>query len=183
MLILMTASGAEIAHAHDAYVNGVRDAQLRIREHFRETAGPNADGSLESLVKIGPWFFAQLPEMGETTSSEWIPPWWNPADPPAGAVGGNVSPFTRQQLRLIDEMHAYVAEVLMRHIPGAEWIVIKGSRKNVRFGTTVLKVSGSRQFYPLSLVYNSAINIVQLDKPVSPTIFYDEVRRAIDVVD
>lgn len=183
MLILMTAAGAEIAHAHDAYVNGVRDAQLRIREHLRETVGPNADGSSKSLVEVGSWFFAQLPEMCETSSSEWMPPWWNHADPPADAEGGNASPFTRQQLRIIDEMHAYVAEVLMRHVPGAEWIVIKGSRKNIRFGTTVLKVSGRRQFYPLSLVYNSAINVVQLDKPVSPTIFYDEVRRAIDDVE
>lgn len=183
MLILMTASGAEIARAHDAYVNGVRDAQLRIREHLRETAGPIADGSLDSLVEVGSWFFAHLPERSETSLSEWIPPWWNPADPPAEAEGGNVSPFARQQLRLIDEMHAYVAEVLMRHVPGAEWIVFKGSRKNIRYGTTVLRVSGRQQFYPLSLVYNSAINVVLLDKPVSSTIFYDEVRRAIDDVE
>lgn len=183
MLSLMSASKEEIARAHNAYLDGVGDARGRIREHLRETGGPQADGSLESLLGIGTWFFEHLPERDEAAPTDWIPAWWDPTSPPAGEGVETHAPFTRQQLRLIDEVHAYVAEVVMTKASGSKWVVYKGGKKDVRNGDTVIQLDKHRQFYPLSLVYNSAINIVLLDKPVSPTIFHDEVRRAIDDVE
>ena len=180
MLILMYASKEEIARAHHAYLDGIGDAQGRIREHLRETGGPEADGSIESLRGIGLWFLKHLPETAEAASTSWIPTWWDPQLPPAGEDVETHSPFTRQQLRLIDEVHAYVVEVVMAHVPGAHWVVFKGGRKNVRNGDTVIQLDKRRQTYPLSLVYGSAIRVVLLDKPAEPALFYDIVRRDID---
>jgi hypothetical protein len=179
MLILMTASKEEIARAHHAYLNGIDDAQGRIREHLQATGGPEADGSIESLRGIGQWFLDHLPETAEAASTSWIPAWWNPLVPPAEAGVETHAPLTRQQLRLIDEVQAYVAEVVLGHVPGAHWVVYKGSRKDIRFGTTVIQLTKRRQFYPRSLVYKAALNAVLLDKTVEPTIFYDVVRRDI----
>ena len=180
MLTLMYASKEEIARAHHAYLDGIDDAQGRIREHLRETGGPEADASIESLRGIGLWFLEHLPETAEPATTSWIPAWWDPQSPPADAEGGEHSPFTRQQLRLIDEVHAYVAEVVMAHVPGAHWVVYKGCKKNVRNGDTVIQLDKRRQTYPLSLVYGSAIRVVLLDKPAEPALFYDIVRRDID---
>ena len=179
MLTLMYASKEEIARAHHAYLDGIGDAQGRIREHLRETGGPEADGSIESLRGIGQWFLEHLPETAEPMPTSWIPAWWNPQSPPSGDGVDTHSPVTRQQLRLIDEVHAYVAEVVMTHANKAQWVVYKGRRKNIRFGTTVIQLGKRRQFYPKSLVYKAAVNVVLLDKPVEAALFYDVVRQYI----
>lgn len=179
MLTLMYASKEEITRAHHVYLNGIDDAQGRLREHLRETGGPEADGSLESLRGIGAWFLDHLPETAEPASTSWLPAWWNPQSPPAGDGVDTHSPVTRQQLRLIDEVHAYVAEVVMSHVPAAHWVVYKGCKKDVRNGDTVIQLDKKRQFYSLSLVYKAALNVVLLDNFVRPTIFYDVVRRDI----
>jgi hypothetical protein len=179
MLTLMYASKEEIARAHHAYLNGIDDAQGRIREHLRATGGPDADGSLESLRGIGAWFLEHLPETAEPASTSWIPPWWDPQLPPAGDGVDTHSPFTRQQLRLIDEVQAYVAEVVMGHVPGAHWVVYKGCKKDVRNGDTVIQLDKRHQFYPRSLVYGSALDVALYDRPAEPTRFYDIVRRDI----
>jgi len=183
MLTLMSSSKDEIARAHHAYLIGVGEARARIREHLRATGGPDADGSIESLGNVGQWFFEHLPERDEATPTDWIPAWWDPQLPPAGEAVETHAPLTRQQLRLIDEVHAYVAEVVMTHASGAKWVVYKGSKKDVRNGDTVLQLNKRRQFYPLSLVYKAALNVVLLDKFVSPTIFSDLVRRDIGDAD
>ena len=183
MLTLMHASKEEITRAHHAYLNGISDAQGRIREHLWETGGPEADGSIESLRGIGQWFLAHLPETAEPLATSWILAWWDPQSPPAGDGVDTHAPFTRQQLRLIDEVHAYVAEVVMTHVPGAEWVVYKGCKKDVRNGDTVIQLNKRRQFYPLSLVYKAALNEVLLDKPVEAALFYDVVRQYISDAD
>jgi hypothetical protein len=183
MLSLMSASKEEIARAHHAYLDGIDDAQGRIREHLRATGGPDPDGSIESLANIGPWFFEHLTERDEPVSTDWIPAWWDPQLLPAGAGVETHAPLTRQQLRLIDEVHAYVAEVVLNHASGAKWVVYKGGKKDVRNGDTVLQLDKRRQFYPLSLVYMAALKVVLLDNVVRPTIFYDVVRRDIGDAD
>lgn len=179
MLTLMYASKEEITRAHHAYLDGIGDARGRIREHLRETGGPNPDGSVESLPGIGQWFLEHLPETAEPMTTSWIPTWWDPLVPVAGDGVETHAPLTRQQLRLIDEVQAYVAEVVLGHVPGAHWVVFKGSRKNIRFGTTVIQLDKKRQFYPKSLVYKAALNVVLLDKPVEAALFYDVVRQDI----
>jgi hypothetical protein len=183
MLTLMSASKEEIARAHHAYLDGFDDARARIREHLRATGGPDADGSIESLPGIGAWFFKHLPERDEAAPTGWIPAWWNPQVPPAGEDVETHASLTRQQLRLIDEVQAYVAEVVMTHASGAKWVMYKGSKKDIRHGTTVVQLDTRRQFYPLSLVYKAALNVVLLDKFVRPSIFYDVVGRDIGDAD
>ena len=179
MLILMYASKEEIARAHHAYLDGIGDAQGRIREHLRETGGPEADASIESLRGIGSWFLEHLPETAEPMPTSWIPAWWNPLVLPAGDGVETHAPVTRQQLRLIDEVQAYVAEVVLGHVPGAHWVVYKGRRKDIRHGTTVIQLDKRRQFYPRSLVYKAALTGVLLAKPVEAALFYDVVRQYI----
>ena len=183
MLSLMSSSKEEIVRAHHTYLDGINDARGRIREHLRATGGPDPDDSIASLANVGPWFFEHLAQRDEATPADWIPAWWDPQLPPAGEGVETHAPLTRQQLRLIDEVQAYVAEVVMRHVPGAQWVVYKGSKKDVRNGDTVIQLDKRQKFYPLSLVYSSAVNVVLYNKPVRPTIFYDVVGRDIGDAD
>jgi hypothetical protein len=179
MLNLMSASKAEIAVADAAYRRGIVLAQARLREHLLAAGGPEANGSVESLAAIGSWFLQHIQDADDGSVVESIPAWWDPSFPVAGSGVEGDGPFTGQQLRLIDEVHAYVAEVLMNEIPGAQWEIYKGSKKDLRNGSTVLKLKGHLQAYSLSLVYGAALNTVLYSRPVSGNLFFDEVSKSI----
>lgn len=175
----MSTSKAEIAVAHVAYRKGIIAAQSRLREHHAATGGPRADGSVESLAEICGWFLKQLEDEQDDSSNAWVPAWWDPTKPLAGSGDERAGPFTGQQLRLIDEVHAYVAEVLMNEIPTAEWVIYKGSKKDLRNGSTVLQLKGRLRTYPLSLVYGAAIRLILLHKQVDERLFFDRIAEEI----
>ncbi|WP_143544625.1 hypothetical protein [Salinibacterium xinjiangense] len=80
---------------------------------------------------------------------------------------------------MIDEVHAYVAEVLLNEIPGAEWTIYKGGKREVRNGETVLKLKGRLQAYPQTIVYSAAIDVVLLGKAVTDRWLFDYVSDKI----
>lgn len=47
---------------------------------------------------------------------------------------------------------------------------------HIRHGKTFIQLDKRRQFYPLSLVYGSALDVAQYKRRVEPTIFQDLVR-------
>ena len=179
MLNLMNASKAEIAAADAAYRVGVVHGQARLRDHLRDTGGPEVDGRLESLAALGAWFLQHIEAKPDSAAEEWIPAWWDPNAPLADSGSEHPGPFTGQQLRLIDEVHAYVAEVILNEILGAEWTIYKWGKRDVRNGKTVLKLTGRLQAYPQSVVYGAAIDVVLLKKTISDRWLFDYVSDRI----
>ena len=173
MLNLMNASKAEIAAADAAYRIGVVDGQNRVRTHLRDTGGPEADGKLASLAGIGSWFLQHIQDVDDRSVLDGVPAWWDPTSPLAGSGVEGDGPFTGQQLRLIDEVQAYVAEVLLNEIPGAEWTIYQGGKREMRNGKTVLKLRGRLQAYPQTIVYSAALQLVLLEKAVSDRWLFD----------
>ena len=183
MLILMNASKAEMAAAHARYLRGVADTHVRLRSHLRDTGGPEADGTLGSLKDIGYWFMEHLNDKASSFPEGWLPAWWGDT-PTADSSKDATCPLTRQQLNLIDEVHVYIAEVLLREVPGSEWVIYRGHKRDWRYGTTVLRLKGERHTFPLSLVYGVALHMVQGNtKVLWPDVFFDVVTREISATD
>lgn len=168
MLNLMSSTREEIERVHRAYTAGIDDAVAHLRSVW--PAGSELDFSVESLGPVGVWFAENL-ENGLDVGDSWLPAWWDPKLPPAGESEGHCGPFTRRQLKLIDDVHAYEAEVMLRNIPGSKWVIYKGSKKDWRNGETVLQLSRKLKGFPLSLVYGSGIDVVLMDKPIDTELF------------
>lgn len=168
MLSLMFSSREEIERVDRAYRAGIDDAVAHLRSEWGLDS--ELDFSIDSLGAVGVWFAEKL-ENGLDADDTWLPAWWDPKLPPAGSFEGHCGPFTRGQLKLIDDVHAYVAEVMLRNIPGSAWVVYKGSKKDVRNGDTVLQLNKRLKTFSLSLVYGSAVGAVLLDKPVDTELF------------
>lgn len=175
MLNLMWASREEVERAHRAYVAGIDDAIA----HFQTVwPGEELDYSIESLGRVGAWFAEKL-EDGLEVDSGWLPAWWDPKKPPAGEGDGHAGTFTRRQLKLIDDAHAYIGAVVLRTVPDAQRVVYKGSKKDHRNGDTVLQLDKRMTTYPLSLVYGSAVGAVLLDKPVDTELFREVMKDQV----
>jgi hypothetical protein len=56
--------------------------------------------------------------------------------------GGRNRPFTSSQLALLDEVKAYLGEVLTTAIPGAHWVIYKGHKQDFRNGLIMLGGKG-----------------------------------------
>lgn len=173
MLILKEASKAEMQAAHEAYLLGIEEARNRIREHLRESGGPQADGRLESLRGIGAWFLKTLFAGPGAPADDRLPSWWDPEKPLAGSGAPAAAPITAQQLLLIDEVHAYVSEVLMNAIPHAEWVIYTAEKREWRYGQTVLRIAKKKYSFPLSLVYGIALHVVAEGTSVSADVLLD----------
>lgn len=165
--------------ANEAYLRGIAEARIRFRAHLRESGGPEADGTRESLAAVGAWFLHHLRDNSRDRKDPWLPAWWNPRTPLAGSREKGAAPFTRQQLRLIDEVHAYVAEVLLNEIPGAEWVIYTAHKRESRYGQTVLKLGRNTYDFPLSLVYGVAIDVVRLERTVDEDVLLDAASKII----
>lgn len=180
MLNSMTFTREQAQSHHFAYVAGIADALRHLNSVWH---GDVLDFSVASLRAVGEWFTNNL-SSGLEADSTWLPVWWDSHLPPAGAAPGHTGPLTRGQLKLIDDVHAYEAQVLLRNIPGSRWIIYKGSKRDFRNGSTVLQLSSSLKGFPLDLVYGQAVDFVLQDKPPNALLFHewtrDQVRIATD---
>lgn len=172
----MSSSREEVERVDRAYRAGIDEAVAHLRTVWNPA--PESEFSLESLGPLGEWFALKL-DSGLDVDASWLPVWWDPNLPPAGSFDGHCGPFTREQLKLIDDVHAYVAEVMLHNIPGSKWVIYKGSKKDWRNGSTVLQVSRKLKGFPLSLVYGAGVREVLLDKPVDTQLFRDITREDV----
>lgn len=176
MLNLMWSTPEEIERAHRTYVAGIDHAVAHLQSVWPK--GSQLDFSLDSLGPAGV-FFAEKLEHGLDVDDSWLPAWWDPKLPPAGESDGRCGTFTRRQLKLIDDVHAYVAEVMLRSIPGSKWVIYKGAKKEYRNGSTVLQLSKRLKTFPLTLVYKSGVGAVLSDKPVDPELFREVMKGQV----
>ena len=134
MLNLMNASKAEIAAADAAYRMGIVDEQARLRAHLHDTGGSEVDGQLGSLPALGAWFLRHIEAEPDSAVEERVPAWWDPDRPFADSGSEETGPFTGQQIRLIDEVHAYVADVLLIEICGRNGRSITTAKRSCETG-------------------------------------------------
>lgn len=179
MLNLMSSSPEEIERHRVAYIAGTYEAIAHLTTVW---PGKPLDYSVDSLGLVGEWF-AENMEVGLKVDDSWLPSWWNPDLPPAGDGPGHTGPFTRRQLRLIDDVHAHYAAVVLANARGTRWIVYKGHRKDIRNGTTVIRLTRKRNHYALSLVYKCALRAVPDKEPVSTNLMREYAWKSIAIAD
>ena len=98
-----------------------------------------------SLDAVNGWFLTHINERHETETTD-LPSWWDPAKATAETAEGQNRPFTSAQLALIDEMQAYVAEVMTTARPDAKWVIYTGHKLESRNGQSMLQIGNSRPF-------------------------------------
>lgn len=84
----------------------------------------------------------QLVDDAEPDGLSGTPRWWGDAESASIPEGVPGRLLTAQELRLVDEVGAYLATVLAEAVPGAEWIVLhdKRHKNNVAENETMLKM-------------------------------------------
>lgn len=179
MLNLMDASREEVAEADRQYRAGIVDALARFAARWADAGHDALHGSVESLLAVGEYFLSEIRSPTVHAPPAWLPAWWDPQAPLATGAPTEERPLTRDQLMLIDEVHAYYAEVVMSHAPAAHWAIYKGSKKEWRNGKTVLYLTRSRNGYPLSLVHGAAIRTVLLGEVVETSQLFDYATKSI----
>lgn len=147
-------------HEHfESYVAGIEIGAQALRAHAVE-AGLVADSSVTSLAGIGDWFVSELVSP-RSPYADRSPASWDPAVPFAGdgSAVGQIAPFTRQRILLIDEVSSYLAEVLICAFPTAKWVTFVGRRRELRRGSTLLQLGDKKwPAQPLDIVYLQALH-------------------------
>jgi hypothetical protein len=173
----MNANRERVAELHETYVTGLESARDRLQARLSAPSGPQLDGSVESLDPLNGWFLIRIKERHETETVE-LPSWWDRAFPGAETgVPGN--PFTSMQLALIDEVQAYVGDVMTKSRPDAKWVIYKGHKRDFRNGMTMLQIGKGKPYPVLDLVYKEALGIVVSGRDVPVDTLSAEVRDAI----
>lgn len=153
----------QIARLHESYLGSLPLSQKRLKNRFEEGLGVVLDSSIESLVPLFRWFVKHLHEIVDVPVST-LPSWWNPHTPTADAGDPKRYPFTRLQLELIDEVQAYMAEVMQAVRPDAKWVIYKHGKYDINNGLSMLDL-GKKQFLSTRVVvYTVALG----------TVFYDQ---------
>jgi hypothetical protein len=155
----MNASREKREELHEVYVGGLESARDRLRARLSAPGDPQVDGSVESLDAVNGWFLTHIKERSDTETVE-LPSWWDPDKPTAETAEGRNRPFTSSQLALIDEVQAYLGEVLSTAIPGAHWVIYKGHKRDFRNGLTMLEVGKERPLPVRDVVYKEALGVV-----------------------
>ena len=171
----MSASREKRKELHEAYVRELEPALTRLRLRLSGPGDPQLDGSIESLDAVNEWFLALIKERHDTETVE-LPAWWDPL-PAIGTPGGG--PFTSSQLALIDEVQAYLGEVLIAAIPGAHWVIYKGSKRDFRNGLTMLEVGRGSPLPVRDVVYKEAVGIVLSGREVAVDTLSSWVREEL----
>ena len=161
----MDAAHEDIVRAHAAYQNDLVKASARLREHLRSTDGPVADGSVDSLIAINLWFQERLILEANRPGGQSIPAWWGSA-PLVESDSHEAGPFTSQQLMIIDVVQAYLAEVMLETLPGAELAIYSGDPSDWRNGQTAVRYGLHRFEFPVSVAYSIALDVVLYRRPV-----------------
>ena len=181
MLNLMHSSRDEVAEADRRYRAGIVDASARFAVRWAGTGREMLDGSVESLLAVGAFFLSEIPRPAVHAPPTWLPAWWDTQSPLTIGEPTEDRPLSRDQLMLIDEVHAYYAHVVLSHCPGASWTIYRGSKKEWRNGKTVMRLTRSRKGYPLSLVHGAAIRIVFFDESWDSAQFFDYASKSIGI--
>ena len=174
----MSASREKREELHEAYVSGLESARDRLRARLSAPRDPQLDGSVESLDAVNEWFLTHIKERHETETVE-LPSWWDPV-PALGTPGSG--PFTSSQLALIDEVQAYLGEVLTTSIPGAKWVIYKGHKRDFRNGLTMLEVGKGRPLPVRDVVYKEALGVVLSGREVAVDTLSSWVREKLDAL-
>ena len=174
----MNASREKVAELHEAYLRSLEPAQARFRVRLSEPDDPRLDDSIESLDAVNAWFLTRILEPRDAETAD-LPSWWNPARPTAESGMPGSGPFTSMQLALIDEMQAYVAEVMTKARPDATWVIYKGHKLESRNGQTMLQIGKGRPFPVRSAIYNEALNAFLYRREVPVKQHSELVRTAL----
>lgn len=174
----MSASREKRAELHDEYVAGLEPALKRLRARLCAPGDPQLDGSIESLDAVYEWFLTHIKERHETELVE-LPSWWDPARPTYESSAPGSGPFTSAQLALINEVQAYLGEVLTIAIPGAHWVIYKGHKRDFRNGLTMLEVGKGRPLPVRDVVYKEALGVVLSGREVEVDTLSSWVREEL----
>jgi hypothetical protein len=139
----------EDAEAYFAdYTGAVPERSARLRGEVGESV---LDGSPESLVPLWEWFLSR-----EHEGQSELPQWYEP-DPPELAAQ-RLSPA---MLRDVDAIAAYLAEVFLRTVPGAEWGIGK-LPKRMEYeaqNKPIVKLPGAGDVDPVGVAYSLAVRV------------------------
>lgn len=171
----MSASREKREELHEAYVSGLEPARDRLRARLSAPSDPQLDGSVESLVAVNEWFLTHIKERHDTETVE-LPSWWDPL-PALGTPGSG--PFTSSQLALIDEVQAYLGEVLTTSIPGGHWVIYRGHKQDFRNGLTMLEVGKGKPLPVRDVVYKEALGVVLSGREVAVDTLSSWVREKL----
>ena len=174
----MNASREKRKELHEAYVRELEPALARLRIRLSGPGDPQLDGSIESLDAVNEWFLTLIKERHETETVD-LPSWWNPASPTDESDIPGSGPFTLVQLALIDEVQAYLGEVLIAAIRGAHWVIYKGSKRDFRNGLTMLEVGRGSPLPVRDVVYKEAVGVVLSGREVAVDLLSSWVRKEL----
>jgi hypothetical protein len=156
-----------------AYLADLPHLVERLQQRLTRTSGPASDGSVAGLASLGAWLVEQL-DRDEPDGLEGTPRWWvhTGSKPPYHAPG---QLLTDNQLRLVDEVGAYLATVLTDAVPKATWIVFhdKRHKNNASENETMLKMPNKDVVNPASFVYGVAIRRCLYQREAEPNVLYD----------
>ncbi|PPK94235.1 hypothetical protein CLV92_108137 [Kineococcus xinjiangensis] len=140
----------------EAYVAALPELVERLRRRAERTGGPVLDGGVDSVQPLGGWFFEQLAADAEDGLSEY-PMWWQPGAENSKGFFGEPAPSLRQ-VRLIDEVAAYLAHVVQASVPEAQWTIYRRDPKyrDIKQHRTVLE-GPFGVIDPVAVVYKQAI--------------------------
>ena len=174
----MSASHEKREELHEAYVRELKPAEAHLRNRLSGPGDPQLDGSVESLDAVNEWFLTRIKEPKETETAD-LPSWWDPARPTAESGVPGSGPFTSSQLELINEVQAYLGEVLTTAIPDAHWVIYKGHNRDFRNGLTMLEVGRGRPLPVRDVVYKEALGIVLSGREVAVDTLSSWVREKL----
>ncbi|WP_166871537.1 hypothetical protein [Salinibacterium sp. ZJ450] len=167
MRLLTYDSAESISEYHDTFLNELQRAQDRLYSRLEHTPEFQPDKTVESLRFLGDWFIDRL-KANEPDGDMYLPVWWDMAFPPAGTGTPKDARWTPQQLRLIDQVHAYYVDVLQAQRPDAFWISFKGEHRDSRNGSTLLVVGNAEMpVITLNPIFGTAVRLYRLgEQPV-----------------
>ena len=174
----MSASREKREELHEAYVRELKPAEAHLRNRLSGPGDPQLDGSVESLDAVNEWFLMHIKEPKEMGTAD-LPSWWDPARPTAESGVPGSGPFTSSQLELINEVQAYLGEVLTTAIPDAHWVIYKGHKRDFRNGLTMLEVGRGRPLPVRDVVYKEALGIVLSGREVAVDTLSSWVREKL----
>ena len=136
----------------EAYVAALPQLRERLRRRVVRLGGPALDGALDGLPAVWNWYVAELDAVRDD-GLDGYPTWWVPKTEEQLRRLTRPEP-SAPQLRLVDEMGAYLSEVLEGAVPGCTWTVYRVSPRlrDVSQHRTMLRV-GSELVDPVGLAY------------------------------
>ena len=155
---LISADKSEAHRHHDDYLSSLGPASEQLRNRFKAETGADLDGSIESLIELKRWFVERLLTIEAPRAG--LPTWWDPAMPTADNGDPETYPFTRAQLMLVDEVQAYLAEVILNANPDATWIINRKSKRRLDSQLSMIRAVDGRLLSPQNAAYEVALKVV-----------------------